>query len=87
MLGGMTEPSDIDMEVRDDDDSSGMDFGDYLEQLNVTLRAMVALGQRQDGEQLTEYLAARFGEAMLRDVLQMLQRVESVLTPAAEAAE
>jgi hypothetical protein len=67
-------------------DSSGMDFGDYLEQLNVTLRAMVALGQREQSDHRTKYLAARFGEA-LRDVLEVLQRVESMLAPAAEAAE
>ncbi len=64
-----------------------MDFGDYLERLNLTLKAMVALEQQQGAADLTQCLARRFGEPMLRDIPQMLQRVQSVLIQAADAAE
>ncbi len=76
-----------DMEIREDDDVHGMDFGDYLERLNLMLKAMVALEQRQGVAALSQYLARRFDEPMLRDILQMLERVQGVLGPAADAAE
>ena len=75
------------MEVREDDDAHGMDYGDYLERLNLTLKAMVALQDQVDVGDTSQYLARRFDEPMLSDILKMLQRVETVLTLAAEASE
>lgn len=76
-----------DMEVREDDDIHGMDYGDYLERLNVILKAMVPLEQRQGPGDTSQYLAKRFDGPMLRDIIEMLQRVEAVLATAAETAE
>jgi len=75
------------MEIREDDDAHGMDYGDYLERLNVTLKAMAALQEQVDVGDTSQYLARRFDEQMLSDVLKMLQRVETLLTLAAEASE
>ncbi len=65
------------MEIREDDDIHGMDFGDYLERLNLML--MEALQQRQGTIDTSMYLAKRFDEPMLSDILRMLRRVQTVL--------
>lgn len=72
MLAGM-------MEISEDDDIHGMDYGDYLERLNLMLTAMVELQERQGIADTSTYLAKRFDEPMLSDIVQMLQHVQSVL--------
>lgn len=67
------------MEISEDDDIHGMDYGDYLERLNLTLKAMVALQQRQGINDTSQYLAKRFDEPMLSEILRMLQRLQTVL--------
>lgn len=67
------------MEIREDDDIHGMDYGDYLERLNLMLRAMEALQQRQGTIDTSMYLAKRFDEPMLSDILRMLRRAQTVL--------
>lgn len=78
------------MEIREDDDVHGMDYGDYLERLNLMLRAVVELEQREGIAYTSNYLARRFDEPMLSDISQMLRRVRSVLhaatSPGAEGA-
>ena len=73
------------MEVPENDDIHGMDYGDYLERLNVILKSMVALEHGSVAADTTQYLAKRFDVAMLRDVIQLLLRVESVLARAARS--
>lgn len=82
-----SRPMMDEMEIREDDDAHGMDYGDYLERLNVTLKAMAALQEQVDVGDTSQYLARRFDEQMLSDVLKMLQRVETLVTLAAEASE
>ena len=43
------------MEIREDDDAHGMDYGDYLERLNVTLKAMGALQEQVDVGDTSQY--------------------------------
>lgn len=70
------------MEIRADDDTHGMDYGDYLERLNLMLKAMAELEQREGIAYTSDYLARRFDEPMLSDISQMFQRVQSVLEAA-----
>jgi len=81
----MMETGDGDMEIRGDDDVHGMDYGDYLERLNVTLKAMVALEPGDGAGYTSAYLAKRFDEAMLNNVSEMLQRVRAVVDRAVSA--
>ena len=67
------------MEISEDDDIHGMDYGDYLERLNLMLKAMVELQERQGIADTSTYLAQRFDEPMLSEILQMLHLVQSVL--------
>lgn len=67
------------METPEDDDVHGMDYGDYLERLNLMLKAMVALHEREGISETSKYLASRFDEPILSDISRMLQRVQVVL--------
>jgi hypothetical protein len=63
------------MDKRSTDDVHGMDYGDYLELVNTSLRAMSAL---EDGETVDQ-LVERFDEAMLARLAGMMQDVQAVV--------
>ena len=66
-------------ETTHDDDPRGMDYGDYVERLNVTLRPMVALQEEGGVIDTFEQVAERFDEHMIATMLSRLQKVQTVL--------